>query len=278
LIRIDPAAYAGNIARERIELNSDNSWLTSTTYAPGYNKLSFDDSEWLPADILMSTYNQFVALGQDPQNMWLGKKIVIPDTSMADSMQFGFADTATVDSGTAFADSMMAVEDSVGTDSGFTATTEAVTESAISDSSFVMGGDTVSVYFRKIINIPGTPVDANIYITADNDYRFFLNEEYIIDDVDDSFAVIDTIDFGYLSYYMNSGDNILAVHAIDTDKSGGGVKLHGYFEVLPIDLESAMNAITDVKKLDVDPILLKKINTLNKNRITIEVKKDDPNG
>ncbi len=70
-------------------------------------------------------------------------------------------------------------------------------------------GDTVTVYFRKKIELDGTPVDANIYITADNDYSFFTNQEYIIDDVDDNFALIDTLDFTYLSYYLKKGENIL---------------------------------------------------------------------
>jgi hypothetical protein len=48
--------------------------------------------------------------------------------------------------------------------------------------------------------------------------------------------------------------------------------LYGYFEILPIDLTAALEAKTKVKKLDVDPILLKKINILNKNRITVEAR------
>ena len=82
----------------------------------------------------------------------------------------------------------------------------------------------------------------------------------------------DTIDYGYLSYYLVPGENVLAIHATDTDNSGGGVKLYGYFEILPIDLTAALDAKTKVKKLDIDPILLKKINTLNKNRITVEAR------
>ena len=268
LINIDPATYAGEIERERIEINSDNSWLTSSTYTQGYNKKDFDDSSWLPASNVMSTYNQFVELGQDPKSMWLGTKQVIPDTGMVDSTRLEAMDSAQPEiPEMTVADSMMSA------DSGFAITDEPETIDAGVDSGMIsLGSDTLDVYFRKIIDVPGTPVDANIYITADNDFRFFLNEEYIIDDFADNFAVTDTIDYGYLSYYLVPGENVLAIHATDTDNSGGGVKLYGYFEILPIDLKAALDAKTKVKKLDIDPILLKKINTLNKNRITVEAR------
>jgi hypothetical protein len=126
-----------------------------------------------------------------------------------------------------------------------------------------------TVYFRKKINLQGTPVEGIIYLTADNDYIFFLNEEYIIDDEANNFAIIDTLDFSYVSYYIKPGDNILAIRAVDTDNSGGGVKIYGYLELLPLDLTAAVREQSEVKKLDVDPMILKKLNTLNKNRITI---------
>ncbi|MEE9118895.1 MAG: hypothetical protein V3U02_09940, partial [Calditrichia bacterium] len=130
-------------------------------------------------------------------------------------------------------------------------------------------GDTVQVYFRKKITLDGTPVDGYFYITADNDFNFFLNEEYITDDEDDNFAIIDTVDFGYISYSVKQGVNILSIRAIDTDNSQQGVKLYGYFELIPLDIIAAVEQGSQVAALDVDPVILRRINTLNKNRITV---------
>jgi cellulose synthase operon protein C len=267
LIAIEPATYAGEIERVIVDVNSGDSWLTSSEYTRGYTKIDFDDSDWLPASSVVSTYNQFASLGQDPTSMWLGKKQIMPDTSMIDSTQLGGMDSL---GGAQPGIQDFSVTDSMAQDDTTFAEESISMEFDSTATEMSMESDTVNVYFRKILDIQGTPVDGNIYITADNDFRFFLNEEYIIDDDANNFAVIDTIDYGYLSYYMTSGKNILAIHATDTDKTEGGVKIYGYIEVLPIDLSSAIDAQTKVKKLDVDPILLKKINILNKNRILVK--------
>ena len=56
---------------------------------------------------------------------------------------------------------------------------------------------------------------------------------------------------------------------IDYNKTAQGVKLYGYFEVLPDDLAAAAEEKTKVQEIDVDPIILKQVNILNKNRISI---------
>jgi len=56
---------------------------------------------------------------------------------------------------------------------------------------------------------------------------------------------------------------------VDTDGTAGGVKLHGDLELIPLDITTAVEEKSRVRKLDIDPVVLKKINTLNKNRITI---------
>jgi hypothetical protein len=56
---------------------------------------------------------------------------------------------------------------------------------------------------------------------------------------------------------------------LDKDLTGYGLKFHGYFELVPLDLTS--NAETETIKATsiVDPATLKEINTLRKNRISI---------
>lgn len=264
LIAIDPATYAGAVEREKVVIESDESWLVSKTYTPGYNKEDFDDSEWKNAGIVTSAYNQFIDLGVDPKPMWYPKKQVVVDTSQISPFDttFGMIDSlATVDSlGLAVSDTTIQ-EMAPLTETDVSTFDETVTDSLM--------GDTVQVYFRKKITLHGTPVDGYFYITADNDFNFFLNEEYITDDEDDNFAIIDTVDFGYISYSVKKGINILSIRAIDTDNSQRGVKLYGYFELIPMDIIAAVEQSSQVATLDVDPVILRRINTLNKNRITV---------
>jgi hypothetical protein len=139
-------------------------------------------------------------------------------------------------------------------------------EESLADSA---SSDTIQVYFRKKINLEGTPVDGYIYMTADNDFNFFLNEEYITDDEYDNFAIIDTVDFGYISYAIRGGINTLALRVIDTDNTRQGVKIYGYIELIPADIMAAMEARSTVAALNVDREVLRRLNILNKNRISI---------
>ena len=143
----------------------------------------------------------------------------------------------------------------------------AMSEEMAADTS---SSDTVQVYFRKRLDLKGTPVEGVIYITADNDYNLFLNGEYITDDVDNNFAIVDTIDYGYLSYSIKQGVNTLALRVIDTDKTAGGVKIYGVIQLIPIDILASMEARSKVAELNIDPAILHRLNTLNKNRIYVK--------
>jgi hypothetical protein len=196
--------------------------------------------------------------------MWYPKKSVVVDTSQISPFDTTFG----------MSDSLSGI-DTLGL-AGMDTTVEEIApitevdvssfEEAETDSSM---GDTVQVYFRKIITLNGTPVDGYFYITADDDFNFFLNEEYITDDEDDNFAIIDTVDFGYISYSVKQGTNILSIRATDIDGTARGVKLYGYLELIPMDITAAVALNSQVAALDIDPVILRRINTLNKNRITV---------
>jgi hypothetical protein len=95
LIALDPATYAGAVEREKVVIESDESWLVSKEYTAGYTEENFDDSGWKNAGIMTSTYNQFIDLGVDPKPMWYPKKQVILDTSQVSPFDttFGMADS-----------------------------------------------------------------------------------------------------------------------------------------------------------------------------------------
>jgi tetratricopeptide (TPR) repeat protein len=265
LIAVDPATYAGAVEREKFIIESDENWLVSTTYKPGYNREDFDDSDWKQAGIVTSAYNQFIDLDVNPKAMWLPSKKVVVDTSQVSPFDttFGMTDSLGLMDSTGLA----MPDTTVGMDvEGVQDPSLAASEDMFADS---LDSDTIQVYFRKKIDLKGTPVEGTIYITADNDFNFFLNEEYITDDELDNFAIIDTVDFGYLSYSVKPGINTLALRVTDTDRTGNGVKIYGFLELIPLDILAAMEERSKVEELNIDPAILKRINTLNKNRITV---------
>ena len=265
LIGLNPAKYAGSVERERVILESDESWLVSKSYTAGYNREDFDDSGWTHAGIVASAYNQFIDLGVDPKPMWWPTKPAKIDTSQLSPFDttFGMIDSTSGGDSLAVAGLDTSFENTAQpSDSNLTS----MTEESLTDSAM---GDTVQLFFRKKLNLEGSPVGGTIYMTADNDFNFFLNGEYITDDEGNNFAILDTVDYGYISYSIKPGINTFAIRAIDTDKSGGGVKLYGYFELIPQDITASVEERSRVAALNIDPTVLRRINTLNKNRISI---------
>ena len=128
------------------------------------------------------------------------------------------------------------------------------------------------VFFRKSFTLNGKVVGGELYVTADEDFRLYLNGEYIIDDESDDFSIVDTLDYYTFDRYVNSGQNIIAVDVLDNDLTGSGLKLYGYFELVPLDLSSNADTEQVHSSTFVDPKTLKEINTLRKNRIPLSNK------
>jgi len=266
LVKIDPATYAASIPKEKLEFGTDESWVFSTVYAEGYVDANFDDSSWKNAGIVPSTFNQFIGLGADPSSIW--RALAPVKTSIDTSIGAVIDSTAGIMDSTVAMESDTAVSDSAKNDGFFT--TYSIDQPSYEDTSVVAGeSDTVEVYFRKDIEFVGSAVGGAIYITADDDYRLFINGEYIIDDLDDDFNKLDSLDYETISYYLKPGTNVFVLNVIDYDKTAQGAKLYGYFEVLPADLAAAAEEKAKVQEIDVDPIILRKVNILNKNRISI---------
>ncbi len=258
LFKIDPARYATSVKRDTIEIMSVDDWLFSDVYVRGYVDSSFDDSNWTKTSEVESKYNQFLEFGFNPPAMWKAKPKPVTAVSGSDSLLQDSLAVST-DTSAAAGDSLLMAVDSLSVPD--------TTALAATDS---VAGDTVTLYFRKKVNLTGTPVGGMIYITADNDFRFFINGEYIIDDELNNFAVVDTIDYETISYYLKSGENTFAIEAVDWDNSGGGVKIAGYIEVLPTDIMDKIASGAQTSGLNVDPAELKKVNILNKNRISVQ--------
>jgi len=259
LIKIDPAIYAASIEKDKIEFTTDESWVFSTNYFEGYVGKNFDDSAWQNAGIVPSSYNQFAGLGGDPPSIW---RVLAPSKSVFDTSTTSVMDT------TMAAESDTSSIDTSRSDGFFT--TYSIDQPSVEDTSMIeTDSDTVEVYFRKNIEFDGSAVGGAIYITADEDYRFFINGEYIIDDADDDFNILDSLDYSTISYYLKPGNNTFVLDVIDYDKTAQGVKLYGYFEVLPSDITAAAEERAKIQNIDIDPIVIKKVNILNKNRISV---------
>jgi hypothetical protein len=97
----------------------------------------------------------------------------------------------------------------------------------------------------------------------------YLNGEYIIDDDLNSFSVLDTLDYYTFDRFVKNGENIMAVDVLDKDLTGQGLKIFGYFELVPLDLSTGAETDMTEIQLSVDPKTLKKINILRKNRIPL---------
>ncbi len=72
--------------------------------------------------------------------------------------------------------------------------------------------------------------------------RLFINEQYILDDVADNFTVLDSVDFPVIQPYLKPGENVFALHVIDTDGTAGGVKLYSHLELIPLDIMASVEA------------------------------------
>ena len=254
LIKMDPLAYSGSIEKDTLVVVSDDSWKAGTTYYEGeWPKTDFDDSSWEYARILTGYQNQFSSLGVNPDAIWYMEKLNGPTTpvdTLSDTTSFGLSDTTMTDSLQRMADT-----------TGAQYLNESAAEYAYSDA------DTI-VFFRKTIEVEGTPVSGAIYLTADDDYRVYLNGEYLLDDELNDYSVLDTLDFYTFQDFIQSGKNVFAVDVEDKDHSRQGLKFYAFLEILPLDITKAAEEKAKVKKLSVEPKILRKVNILNKNRIT----------
>ena len=256
LLELDPVRYSESVDKEKFEINSDDTWLTtSTDYKSVWITKDYDDSSWENAVIVPSVQNQFAALGVNPSAIWKGKAAVLPQgNSLTDTSAAAINDTlATV-----------TAQDSLGNMTAMPADTMSNLSAAPTKSL----ADT-SVFFRKSFNLNGKVVGGEIFVTADDDYRLYFNGEYLIDDADNKFSKVDTLDYYTFDRYVANGKNLISVDVLDKDLTGMGLKFYGYFELVPLDLAS--NAETETIKATsiVDPKRLKEINVLRKNRISI---------
>lgn len=245
LIKLDPATYSANIQKDKIIMTSDETWKCTTVYYPEqWTRLEFDDGDWPNAVIIQDGANQFAPYSLNLEAIWVRNQTsqTTQETQASDSLITLTSDsTATIDS-TATQTSMVSIGK--------------------------VTADTL-VFLRKSFELKGTPVTGRFYTSADNDFRIYLNGEFLIDDEANDWLTVDSLDFYTFDTYLKQGKNVISIDVEDKDLTGKGMKFYGSIEVLPMDITAAAEEKAKVSRVLVDPSLLRKINTLNKNRISI---------
>ena len=264
LIKIDPVSFADNVEKDKIVITSDESWKATTEYFEEvWPQINFDDSSWKNAKVIVSNFNQFAGLDVNPSAIWVNTSSE-NNTMQEDTLSMG-ADTL----GTGMADSTAIGADSLGLADSADSLQSA--GDSLANESFIASNDADTlVFFRKGFEINGTPLDGNFYVTADNDFRIYLNGEYLLDDEANDYAKLDTLDYYTFDIILKQGKNVIGIDVEDKDHSRQGLKFYGYVEVLPADITASAEEKAKVKKIEIDPIILKKVNILNKNRISVK--------
>jgi hypothetical protein len=102
---------------------------------------------------------------------------------------------------------------------------------------WVDGTDTIGsspAYFRKVINIPGTPQSGSLDFLVDDDAKVYVNGNLVINDSDSLATDFSGINVGP---YLNSGLNLIAVKAQDQQ---GARSINGQLTVTYVPEPSAL--------------------------------------
>ncbi|GAB4174010.1 MAG: hypothetical protein Kow00108_08890 [Calditrichia bacterium] len=249
LIKLNPTKYLANIPKEQLNLVSDENWKVSTTYDPGFAYLDFDDSGWQNAKIVSTEFETgieaFDTLGIRVPNIWLYAFGVQPEEIIVDTALFAGTDTAAVDT-------MQLVSPKV----------QEIDNAALDTT------DSAFAYFRVWFDVPSKPISAKLIVTADNDFRLYLNEEYIIDDFDNNFDKVEVLDLNYLQDFLKIGQNLIAIDVVDKDgKPRKGLKFALILEMMPKELESTLAKMRKINENLGDEQKLKNVSILNLNKI-----------
>lgn len=274
LVELDPADYLGDLPKERLIIASDTTWLATLENDSDWVRPDYDDSGWkhavaveLPAGMVFA---QFDSAGVNPLAIWVWqqKPAAAPtNPPLPNELQ----DTTAVDT-LAPADTTRRPRSLELEDKEPLAGTPPSVAATGLDTSRIQSGpvepDTLTAYFRKIFNLPDRVVDGWALITADDEYHFYLNGEYIKGDETGIFTHVDKVDYIEISDFLKPGDNVIAIDATDFDGPPRyGLKFYMMLEMLPVQVTQAAEKIRRQAAENVDENQLRVIVILNKNRI-----------
>ncbi|MBL7033384.1 MAG: tetratricopeptide repeat protein [Candidatus Delongbacteria bacterium] len=200
LAQLNPEQFGDRfgLTEQLLSINTSTDWLVHTSYQRGFTEFAFDDSGWQSA---LATGNREIVTrsgleGSGAVAIWWQME---RESALQNVDTLTRVDTLQVDT------LQVAVE-----------------QLAISD----------SLWFRHSFHLEDLPVAAELVVTADDNYGIYLNGEYIDEDrggTEDWFEV-KRID---LKDYVLSGDNLLAVEAVDEDGTGRGLLISFALRTVP---------------------------------------------
>lgn len=271
LVELEPATYLGDLPKEKFIVTTDPTWLVNETYDLDWINQNYDDSGWKPAaEVTLPPglfFAAFDSLGINPTPIWV--YVAPPDTTpplpglqpspdssdVPDSLRQ--TDTTRVPRSLDLEDKEIPEEEAIpapGLDSALIAQN--------------MEPDTMTVYFRKHFTLKNRVIDGWALITADDEYHFYLNGDYIKGDETRMYEIVDHVEFIELSDFLKTGENIIAIDVTDFDgPPRNGLRFYMELESLPVEITSAADRIRQRAAASVDENRLRTIVILNKNRI-----------
>jgi len=219
LAQLDPATFGDRfgITSSRLLEATSNKWKVSNEYSEGYVNPGYDDSAWFMA--MDSGDEEFLtATGLDSLTArpvwWRPAGEVTRDTVNLTPAEFSRQNVA-------------AVLDTVWLDSTRIQYFVAVEEQR------VPGPAPEKLWFRHAFVVDETVTEAQLWITADDDYSLFFNGEFIDEDNHEG---LDLTSVGYydVSDFARTGENVIAVEALDPDGTGKGVIVACVLKTIPV--------------------------------------------
>lgn len=273
LVELNPADYLGDFPKEVMVIQSDPTWKGSGIYNLEWISAEFSASDW--NDVIVNSlpltmiFPGFDSLDTQPASIWLYSAAVPADSLTINPLQkTTFApvqDTTVSDSAPRprsldleekeIPDDLLAEPGTGLTEGGFTP-------------SRIAEPDTVTAYFRKTFSLSDRVINGWVLITADNQYHFYLNGDYIKGDDTKIFETVDRVDYIEIADFIKTGENVIAIDV--TDFNGvphRGLRFYMHLEMLPVEITAAADRIRQKAAENVDENRLKTIVILNKNRI-----------
>ncbi len=272
LVELSPADYLSDFPREQKIYTTDSTWFSSAVYDIEWIQSGFNDTGWKSSSVVMlptsMIFPGFDSLETRPASIWIftPKNITNNPGLNSEMLQTPRIPTDTT------------VTDSVRRPRSLDLEEKEIPEDVLTPAQPLMaetpvGGerDTVTVYFRKRINIQDRVINGWILVTADDNYHLYLNGQYIKGSDTKLFESVDRVEYIEMGDFFKKGENVLAVDV--TDFNGAphlGFRFYMQLEMLPGEITAAAERIRAQAAENVDENRLKSIVILNKNRILIK--------
>ncbi len=216
LVQVNPEQYGSilNLKAETKQIVSDESWWATDKYTEGWVNSDFNISMW----------------GHDPyvdenKRFYQGNLVPIWFSSIDTLGYFNDTTKVTHDKemkllfGVDSLKQILSFPDTLLSDS-----TNVLTQKQffINKKPQITKVPSKRVYFRKNFSITGLPVSADIKLIIDDSYNLFFNGQYIASFTHEN-SNWQEEHFHQLSDYLVEDENVIAIEAIDSDGTGGGL-------------------------------------------------------